>query len=85
MRVYVKEDGKKHVIFVPIPSILIFNHINALLVPLVFRRSAAKRGVNINIRLAMRLVNTYWHCRIRYPGWKLVDIKSGEDRVLVKL
>lgn len=85
MRVYVKEENKKHGIFVPIPSILIFNHINALLLPLFFRRSAAKRGIHINIRLAMRLVNTYWSCRFRYPGWKLVDIKSGKDRVLVKL
>ena len=93
MRVIVKADGMKCPIPVLIPSILVFNHLTAIIMLVVMLILKAVKREKYPVPLSPwkcfwlfhRLIVQYWLCRVRMPGWKLVEVESKDARVTVKL
>lgn len=94
MRVIVRTPSPPIPIFVLFPSILIFNHIIAVIgyLVLVILRACGK-GKRLFAYMTPeqallwfhRLILVYWKYRFRNPGWKLVKVNSKGTSVTVKL
>lgn len=75
-----------------IPSVLLFNHVNAvigLLVLLLLQCCGKKLPQPLTpwkvFGIYHRFVLRYWKCRFLHPGWKLVCVRTKDARVSVKL
>lgn len=96
MRIIVKPEDFRFPIPVLFPSVLVFNHITAvigLVILLIARTCGAKSKWSKALPLSPwgcfwlfhRFILAYWITRIRNPGWKLVEVDSADAKVSVKL
>ncbi|MBQ8577415.1 MAG: hypothetical protein IJ449_05550 [Clostridia bacterium] len=92
MRVVVRTPQLPVPIPVLFPSLLLFNHLTAVigLVVLLILQVCGKRLPSPLTPwkcffLFHRFIFAYWKCRILHPGWKLVDVHSADADVTVKL
>ena len=94
MRIIVKPEEFRFSIPILFPSVLIFNHITAiigLVVLLIARICGAKWIKSLPISpwncfwMFHRLIIAYWITRFRIPGWKMVEVDSPDARVTIKL
>ena len=94
MRVIVKSEDMRFPIPILIPSVLIYNHLTAvigLIVLGIARLTGAKWTKSLPLSpwkcfcLFHRLIIAYWLTRIRIPGWKMVEVQSDDAAVTIKL
>ncbi|MBE6658760.1 MAG: hypothetical protein E7604_09985 [Ruminococcaceae bacterium] len=94
MRIIVKPQDFRFPIPILFPSLLVFNHITAvigLLILLIARISGAKWSKSLPLPpwkcfcLFHRFILGYWMTRIRCPGWKMVEVQSDDADVTIKL
>ena len=94
MRIIVKSEEFRFPIPILFPSILVFNHITAvigLVVLLIARAFGAKWVRSLPISpwkcfcFFHKFILTYWITRIRIPGWKAVEVESSDADVTIKL
>ena len=94
MRIIVKTEEFRFPIPILFPSVLVFNHITAvigLVVLLIARAAGAKWVRSLPLSpwrcfvLFHKFILTYWITRIRIPGWKAVEVDSPDARVTIKL
>ena len=80
MRIHVKagEDAKVHI---RIPTALALNSFTALFLP----GALEQQGIHVTYSQALHLVRTIRQCKRRHPDWVLVEVKSGDAEVYVKL
>lgn len=94
MRIVVKSKEFRFPIPILIPSVLIFNHLTAVIglaVLLIARAAGVKWAKALPLSpwkcfcLFHRLIAAYWLTRIRIPGWKLVEVEGHDENVSIKL
>ena len=94
MRIIVKPEDFRFPIPILFPSVLVFNHITAvigLVVLLIARLCGAKWSKSLPLSpwkcflLFHRFILGYWMTRIRCPGWKMVEVQSNDADVTIKL
>ncbi len=94
MRIIVKSEDFRFPIPILIPSVLIFNHLTAVIgltVLGIARLTGAKWAKSLPLSpwscfcLFHRLIVAYWLTRIRIPGWKLVEVEGHDENVSIKL
>lgn len=94
MRIIVKPEGFRLPIPILFPSLLLFNHITAVLglaILLIARACKTKwtRALPLSpwkcFWLFHRVILAYWLTRIRCPGWKMVEVQSDDADVTIKL
>ena len=94
MRIIVKPEEFRFPIPILIPSVLMFNHLTAIIgltVLWIARLTGAKWTKTLPLSpwncflLFHRFILAYWLTRIRIPGWKLVEVQSTDTDVTIKL
>lgn len=78
MRIYVKNEDKKHGFWILIPSVLLFNHLAMLIVWFGLRCAPQTREKTPPLRALMAFVRAYWRSRLRHPLLYLVDVRSSD-------
>ena len=92
MRIIVRTEDMPVPIPILIPSVLLFNHVIAVIglsVLWLLRCFGKKLPPPLTpweaFVLYHRFVLQYWKCRFLHPGWKLVCVRTKDARVSVKL
>ena len=94
MRIIVKPQDFRFPIPILFPSLLVFNHITAvigLVVLLIARACRIKWTHTLPLSpwkyfwLFHRFILVYWMTRTRCPGWKMVEVQSNDADVTIKL
>lgn len=80
MRIHVKA-GKDANVRIWLPTALALNSFTALFIP----GALEQQGIHVTYTQALRFIRTIRECKRRNPDWVLVEAKSGDAEVFVKL